>query len=191
MIVTTSYTANMTAFISMDKIQTSIKNADELSRQTKIQYGVVAGSTTHMFFKHSTNPTYRRMYAMMKANRSVFVKNNTEGVEWVANGHRDYAFLCETPLIEYVVNRNSNLTQVGDPLDSKHYGIATPFGEYFVEDYCDCYTLWDTNIVHRFAVSQEHQPTHPRIAGSRHTEDAKAEMVEPDTNGRLPWGVKE
>lgn len=35
-----------------------------------------------------------------------------------------YAFLMESTSIEYVIERNCELTQIGSMLDSKGYGIA-------------------------------------------------------------------
>lgn len=41
-------------------------------------------------------------------------------------GKGAYAYLMESTTIEYVVERNCELTQVGGMLDSKGYGIAMP-----------------------------------------------------------------
>lgn len=49
-----------------------------------------------------------------------------EGVERVVKGKGNYAFLMESTSIEYVIERNCELTQVGGMLDSKGYGIAMP-----------------------------------------------------------------
>lgn len=63
----------------------------------------------------------------MEATRpSVFTDSNSEGVERVIKGKGNYAFLMESTSIEYVVERNCDLTQVGGLLDSKGYGIAMP-----------------------------------------------------------------
>merc|ERR1719150_1952386 len=57
---------------------------------------------------------------------SVFVRNYEEGVKRVTKGN--YAFLMESTMLDYVVQRDCNLTQIGGLLDSKGYGIATPKG---------------------------------------------------------------
>ena len=57
---------------------------------------------------------------------SVFVSSYEEGVKRVLKG--DYAFLMESTMLDYVVQRDCNLTQIGGLLDSKGYGIATPKG---------------------------------------------------------------
>lgn len=41
----------------------------------------------------------------------------------------DYAFLTESTTIEFVTQRNCNLTQIGGLIDSKAYGVGTPMGK--------------------------------------------------------------
>ena len=57
---------------------------------------------------------------------NTFVDSYEDGVERVLNG--SYAFLCESTMLDYLIQRNCNLTQIGGLLDSKGYGIATPKG---------------------------------------------------------------
>lgn len=57
---------------------------------------------------------------------SVFTTSNVEGVNKVVKEKGSYAFLMESTSIEYVIERNCELTQVGGLLDSKGYGIAMP-----------------------------------------------------------------
>lgn len=67
------------------------------------------------------------MWSFMESARpSVFTKSNSDGVERVIKAKGNYAFLMESTSIEYVIERNCDLTQVGGLLDSKGYGIAMP-----------------------------------------------------------------
>lgn len=60
------------------------------------------------------------MWAAMEAQRpTVFTSSNQEGVERVTKGKGNYAFLMESTSIEYTIERNCDLTQVGGMLDSK------------------------------------------------------------------------
>lgn len=60
----------------------------------------------------------------MEAQRpTVFTQSNHEGVERVKKGKGNYAFLMESTSIEYTIERNCDLTQVGGMLDSK--GLIT------------------------------------------------------------------
>ena len=80
------------------------------------------------FSQDSKIDTYRRMWHYMKSrDPSVFVKNAREGVEKVMEGN--YAYLMESTSIEYEVQQNCDLMQVGGLLDSKGFGVATPMGK--------------------------------------------------------------
>lgn len=64
------------------------------------------------------------MYKYMENNPDLMTSTNNEGIDRVFNGKEDYAFLMESSSIEYITERKCNLTQVGEPLDDKHYGIG-------------------------------------------------------------------
>ena len=51
LILISSYTANLAAFLTVQRMQNPIENADELSKQTDIKYGPVRGGSTETFFK--------------------------------------------------------------------------------------------------------------------------------------------
>ncbi|XP_015124611.1 glutamate receptor ionotropic, kainate 2-like [Diachasma alloeum] len=127
LIMVSSYTANLAAFLTATKKDVSIGSVTELAAQTKIKYGAIKGGSTAGFFKGSNTSIYQRMWAAMsEAKPSVFPKNNDQGVERVAKGKQTYAFLMESTGIEYAIERNCELMKVGDLLDSKGYGIALP-----------------------------------------------------------------
>lgn len=71
--------------------------------------------------------TYQKMWRYMESKKpSVFVSTYEEGTKRVMEGN--FAFLMESTTLDYVVQRNCNLTQIGGLLDSKGYGIGTPKG---------------------------------------------------------------
>lgn len=69
------------------------------------------------------------MNAYMEAYEDeVMVPGNAEGFERVKSSN-NYAFLAESTSIDYQVQRNCDLTQVGNLLDDKGYGLAAPKGK--------------------------------------------------------------
>ncbi|KAB0345081.1 hypothetical protein FD754_022007, partial [Muntiacus muntjak] len=71
--------------------------------------------------------TYEKMWAFMSSRQqTALVKNSDEGIHRVLT--TDYALLMESTSIEYVTQRNCNLTQIGGLIDSKGYGVGTPIG---------------------------------------------------------------
>lgn len=68
------------------------------------------------------------MFSVMESNGdSVMVSDNKQGVDRVKKERNRYAFFMESSSIEYEVQRNCDLTEVGYWLDNKAYGIAMPF----------------------------------------------------------------
>ncbi|XP_055382987.1 glutamate receptor ionotropic, kainate 2 [Condylostylus longicornis] len=127
LIMISSYTANLAAFLTVERMDSPIESAEDLAKQTRIKYGALKGGSTAAFFRESKISTYQRMWSFMESARpSVFTSSNYEGVERVIKGKGTYAFLMESTSIEYVTERNCDLTQVGNMLDTKGYGIATP-----------------------------------------------------------------
>lgn len=53
LIMISSYTANLAAFLTVDKMDTPIKNVEDLAKQTKIKYGTMKDGSTYTFFKLS------------------------------------------------------------------------------------------------------------------------------------------
>lgn len=130
LIIISSYTANLAAFLTMSRMGVTIESADDLAKQTKIKYGAVIGGSTLQFFKDSNFSTYQRMWSAMESmDPSPFVADNKEGIERVLKSKGGYAFIMESSQIEYFTQQNCNLTQVGGLLDSKGYGIALPFSK--------------------------------------------------------------
>ncbi|CRL04875.1 CLUMA_CG017927, isoform A [Clunio marinus] len=127
LIMLASYTANLAAFLTMERMDATIDNAEDLAKQSRIKYGAVKGGSTMKFFQDSNFSTYQRMWATMESTRpSVFTTSNDEGRERVAKSKRQYAFLMESTSLEYITERSCDLTQIGGLLDSKGYGIALP-----------------------------------------------------------------
>lgn len=125
LIIISSYTANLAAFLTIEKMVSPIQGAEDLAKQTDIKYGTLGSGSTKAFFERSKFPTYQRMWSFMKsATPSVFVAGNKEGEARVLKG--DYAYFAESSTIEYMVERNCELMQVGQWLDSKGYGIGLP-----------------------------------------------------------------
>ncbi|XP_042204502.1 glutamate receptor ionotropic, kainate 2-like isoform X3 [Homarus americanus] len=127
LIIISSYTANLAAFLTVERMITPIEGAEDLASQTEISYGSLGGGTTLTFFRDSKIETYQKMWRFMENKKpSVFVQSYDEGIRRVLEGN--YAFLMESSMLDYYVQRNCNLTQIGGLLDSKSYGIATPMG---------------------------------------------------------------
>nr|AAV36909.1 RE13419p [Drosophila melanogaster] len=127
LIIISSYTANLAAFLTVERMISPIESASDLAEQTEISYGTLEGGSTMTFFRDSKIGIYQKMWRYMENRKTaVFVKTYEDGIKRVMEG--SYAFLMESTMLDYAVQRDCNLTQIGGLLDSKGYGIATPKG---------------------------------------------------------------
>ncbi|XP_071511650.1 glutamate receptor 2-like [Diadema antillarum] len=126
LIIISSYTANLAAFLTTQSMKTVIKSAEDLAAQTKIQYGVHGSGSTMDFFKNSNVPLYRKMWHFMKNTEpSPLAKDTEDGVRRVRESDGKYAYLLESKMNEYVSTRAPCDTMaVGDPLGTSSYGIG-------------------------------------------------------------------
>ncbi|XP_029929001.1 glutamate receptor ionotropic, kainate 5 [Myripristis murdjan] len=133
LIIISSYTANLAAFLTVQRMEVPIESPDDLADQTNIEYGTIHGGSTMTFFMNSRYQTYQRMWNYMHSKQpSVFVKSTEEGIARVLNSK--YAFLMESTMNEYHRGLNCNLTQIGGLLDTKGYGIGMPLGSPFRDE---------------------------------------------------------
>ncbi|KAG8433835.1 hypothetical protein GDO86_012270, partial [Hymenochirus boettgeri] len=133
LIIISSYTANLAAFLTVQRMEVPIESADDLADQTNIEYGTIHGGSTMTFFQNSRYQTYQRMWNYMNSKLpSVFVKSTEEGIARVLNSR--YAFLMESTMNEYHRRLNCNLTQIGGLLDTKGYGIGMPLGSPYRDE---------------------------------------------------------
>ncbi|VDN92969.1 unnamed protein product [Brugia pahangi] len=130
MIIVSSYTANLAAFLTLEKMQAPIESVEDLAKQTKIKYGIQQGGSTAQFFKYSSVQIYQRMWRYMESQvPTVFTSTYAEGIERVRSHKGRYAFLLEATANEYANTRKPcDTMKVGSNLNSVGYGVATPFG---------------------------------------------------------------
>lgn len=57
LIIISSYTANLAAFLTVERMESPIDSADDLAKQTKIEYGAVKDGATMTFFKVRASPS--------------------------------------------------------------------------------------------------------------------------------------
>ena len=51
LILISSYTANLAAFLTVERMASPISNADDLSKQTEVEYGIIRGGSSMEFFE--------------------------------------------------------------------------------------------------------------------------------------------
>ncbi|KAF7250795.1 Glutamate receptor 4, partial [Varanus komodoensis] len=130
LIIISSYTANLAAFLTVERMVSPIESAEDLAKQTEIAYGTLDSGSTKEFFRRSKIAVYEKMWAYMSTtDPSVFARTTAEGVARVRKSKGKFAFLLESTMNEYIEQRKPcDTMKVGGNLDSKGYGVATPKG---------------------------------------------------------------
>ncbi|XP_064543138.1 glutamate receptor 1 isoform X1 [Drosophila montana] len=129
LILISSYTANLAAFLTVERMVTPINSPEDLAMQTEVQYGTLLHGSTWDFFRRSPIGLHNKMWEYMNSRKHVFVNTYDEGIRRVRTSKGKYALLVESPKNEYVNAREPcDTMKVGPNLDTKGFGIATPLG---------------------------------------------------------------
>ncbi|XP_074604741.1 glutamate receptor 1-like isoform X2 [Brevipalpus obovatus] len=127
LIIISSYTANLAAFLTVERMVTPINSAEDLSRQTDVEYGLLRDSSTQEFFKRSNIDVYKRMWDYMRQRTHLLVDSYKQGIQRVRDSKGKYAFLIESTQNDYTNERQPcDTMKIGRHIDSKGYGVGTP-----------------------------------------------------------------
>lgn len=62
MIIISSYTANLAAFLTVERMVSPIESAEDLAKQTEIAYGTLEAGSTKEFFRVGTSLVPRHIH---------------------------------------------------------------------------------------------------------------------------------
>ncbi|KAK7793358.1 hypothetical protein R5R35_008509 [Gryllus longicercus] len=129
LILISSYTANLAAFLTVERMVAPINSPEDLASQTEVQYGTLYHGSTWDFFRRSQITLYSKMWEFMNSRKHVFVRTYDEGIRRVRTSKGKYALLIESPKNDYTNEREPcDTMKVGRNLDAKGFGVATPLG---------------------------------------------------------------
>ncbi|KAG7489987.1 hypothetical protein JOB18_025419 [Solea senegalensis] len=136
LIVISSYTANLAAFLTITRIENSIQSLQDLSKQTDLPYGTVMDSAVYDQVRSKAmnpferDPMYSQMWRMI--NRTGGGDNNVEeskeGIRKVKFGR--FGFVWDAAVLEYVANNDEDCSfyTVSSRAPDRGYGIAMQHG---------------------------------------------------------------
>ncbi|EAT45826.1 AAEL002922-PA [Aedes aegypti] len=159
-----TFTANLAAFLTVERMQTPVQSLEQLSRQSRIKYTVVKDSDTHDYFKNMKNaedvlyrmwrnltlssgndqtqyrvwdyPIKEQYTNILAAIESANPVQSAEvGFQRVNEGlEADFAFVHDSAEIKYEISRNCNLTEVGEVFGEQPYAIAVQQGSHLQDE---------------------------------------------------------
>nr|XP_047142414.1 glutamate receptor ionotropic, NMDA 1 [Hydra vulgaris] len=123
MIIIASYTANLAAFLVLDKPKNKIEGINDpvlRNPSSSFKYGTVKDSSVEAYFRRQVEMS--SMYNFMK---NYNVQYESEGISKVKNGELD-AFIWDSPVLYHETSKDCNLLTVGDQFGRSGYGIGVP-----------------------------------------------------------------
>ncbi|XP_058066672.1 uncharacterized protein LOC131216249 [Anopheles bellator] len=159
-----TFTANLAAFLTVERMQTPVQSLEQLSRQSRIKYTVVNGSDTHDFFRNMKNAedvlyqmwrnltlasgndqAQYRVWDYPVREQYINILTAIESADPVAtaedgfrrvNAHleADFAFIHDSAEIRYAISRDCNLTEVGEVFAEQPYAVAVQQGSQLQDE---------------------------------------------------------
>ncbi|EDW50731.1 GM14793 [Drosophila sechellia] len=87
-ILISSYTANLAAFLTVERMVAPIKTPEDLAMQTDVNYGTLLHGSTWEFFRRSQIGLHNKMWEYMNANQHHSVHTYDEGIRRLASNVR-------------------------------------------------------------------------------------------------------
>uniref|UniRef100_A0A3P8QFQ0 Glutamate receptor n=1 Tax=Astatotilapia calliptera TaxID=8154 RepID=A0A3P8QFQ0_ASTCA len=159
LIVCSSYTANLAAYLTVSRMDHAIRSFQDLARQIDVDYGTVRDSAVYDYFRNKgTNPleqdsTYSELWRTISKNNGMdySVSSPSEGIRKAKKG--PYAFLWDMAVLEYVAltDDDCTVTVSGSSMSSKGYGIAmqhgSPYRDLFSQKILELQEKGDLDIM--------------------------------------------
>uniref|UniRef100_A0A3Q3ALC1 Glutamate receptor n=1 Tax=Kryptolebias marmoratus TaxID=37003 RepID=A0A3Q3ALC1_KRYMA len=159
LIVCSSYTANLAAYLTVSRMDHAIRSFQDLARQIDVDYGTVRDSAVYDYFMNKgTNPleqdsTYAELWRTISRNNGMdySVSSPSEGIRKVSKS--PYAFLWDMAVLEYaaLTDDDCTVTVTGNSMSSKGYGIAmqhgSPYRDLFSQKILELQEKGDLDIM--------------------------------------------
>ncbi|MFT7807299.1 glutamate receptor ionotropic, delta-1-like, partial [Arapaima gigas] len=159
LVVCSSYTANLAAYLTVSRMDNSIRTFQDLAKQIDLSYGTVRDSAVYDYFRaKGTNPleqdsTFAELWRTISKNNGHdhSVSSPSEGIRKAKKG--PYAFLWDMAVVEYaaLTDDDCTLTVTGNSMSSKGYGIAmqhgSPYRDLFSQKILELQEKGDLDIL--------------------------------------------
>ncbi|XP_038591160.1 glutamate receptor ionotropic, delta-1-like isoform X2 [Micropterus salmoides] len=159
LIVCSSYTANLAAYLTVSRMDHAIRSFQDLARQIDVDYGTVRDSAVYDYFRNKgTNPleqdsTYAELWRTISKNSGMdySVSSPSEGIRKAQKS--PYAFLWDMAVLEYaaLTDDDCTITVSGNSMSSKGYGIAmqhgSPYRDLFSQKILELQEKGDLDIM--------------------------------------------
>ena len=120
LLIITLYTANLTAFLTLNTQAAGISSVLSLLSQTQYQWGIVGSSNTQTFLGNHANEEYHSLL-----DGAVILDTDEDGIKMVQNG--SFVFIHEYPMLEYYKDSSCNkMVFVGTSFQQMEWAFGFP-----------------------------------------------------------------
>ncbi|XP_019629702.1 PREDICTED: glutamate receptor ionotropic, delta-2-like [Branchiostoma belcheri] len=133
LIVISSYTANLAAYLTVTRLQAPITSVEELLSYGSLSFGAVRHSAVVDFLSTSGVPSHQTMWSLLTASNGSLVSDTQEGIRSVKQD--SYALIADLPIVQYAADRDPTcqLSVIDFAKYRSGYGIAFGNGSAFTE----------------------------------------------------------
>ncbi|XP_066907867.1 ionotropic receptor 25a [Halyomorpha halys] len=159
-----TFTANLAAFLTVERMQSPVQSLKHLARQSRINYTVVKDSDAHNYFRNmkfaeeTLYKYWKEITLNSSSDQSQFrvwdypikeqyghilnaiekagpVANIQEGLRKVIESEQaEFALIHDLLELKYHVFKNCNLTLIGEPFAEQPYAVAVQQGSHLNEE---------------------------------------------------------
>ncbi|CAH1407823.1 unnamed protein product [Nezara viridula] len=159
-----TFTANLAAFLTVERMQSPVQSLKHLARQSRINYTVVKNSDAHNYFRNmkfaeeTLYKYWKEITLNSSSDQSQFrvwdypikeqyghilnaiekagpVENLQEGLRKVIESEQaEFALIHDLLELKYHVFKNCNLTLIGEPFAEQPYAVAVQQGSHLNEE---------------------------------------------------------
>ncbi|XP_078376095.1 glutamate receptor 4-like isoform X2 [Oculina patagonica] len=133
LILVSTYTANLAAFLTVKNAETPIRNLEDLV-DSSYQIAVLESSSSYEFFKTSQYEPYKKIWHKIQTESTV-VKSTSQGIQWVREKDK-LVFTNDGPVLRYVANQKPcDLATVPGLTTAKGLALAFQANDLHVDDF--------------------------------------------------------
>ncbi|XP_055954811.1 glutamate receptor ionotropic, kainate 2-like [Patella vulgata] len=129
-LIISSYTASLAAFLTVAFFDKPIKTIDDLTSQSEIKPLVKQGSNLYTLLKKGETERYRKLYELLK--QAPEVTNKDEAIKLVLTGN--YAYLTDQSQLQFLQKEDCDQLILGEePFNSGGIGFIVTKGSPFLQ----------------------------------------------------------
>ncbi|XP_035671161.1 glutamate receptor ionotropic, delta-2-like [Branchiostoma floridae] len=133
LIVLSSYTANLAAYLTVTRLQTPITSVEELLSFGSYTFSALQRSSAVHFLSGSDEPSHQHIWSLLVSRNNSLVNDTTEEVERVKEGSQ--ALVGDVPIMKHLADRDPSCQLSVIDFTTRSYGYSLAFqnGSQFTE----------------------------------------------------------